>query len=446
MELETSKKINDIEASDSFIEHVPTHDDYIQERNCCQRWFSRIKEGSLRGSIFTLSSITFGVGCLAFPKAFADVGLLIGIILFTVSAILSYISLKYLLAAGIERNILNYNSLIELASGRKLRIFCDINNIMLCLGVIMVYQFEVYDFLRDLLTREFGFDYGKYKLLIIIPLTLFVQIPLSLVKNMSVIHYTSFLAAISLFYVTFVIIIESPFYYKEYMDRNPDFVLGPFPTNEIGWNWLNSAGVFLFGFCNHNGLFQILLDLNRRTEERSNKVIRRSAILEVVLYLSLGFAGFFSFFYDCEPTFITRKNLTTFPNDYFMDLAKWALIICLLCVMAIDYNIMRLSFSTLLFKGEKPSFKIDFMITVITYILSNIVVYFTKNITDILGIIGGINTVVISFLCPFIINIKLENNSRYHWQNIFNYSVILIISLVGVGSTVYSFMKFFIDE
>lgn len=444
MELETLKKINDVEASDSFIEHesamnVTTQD----EKNCCQRWFSGIKEGSLRGSIFTLSSVTFGVGCLAFPKAFADVGLLIGITLFSVSAILSYISLKYLLSAGIEKNVLNYNNLIELASGRKLRIFADINNILLCLGVIMVYQFEIYDFLRDLLTREFGLDFEKYKLFIIIPLTLLVQIPLSLIKNMSVIQYTSFLAAISLFYVTFVIVIQSPFYYKEYMEKNPNFELGPFPTNDIGWKWLNSAGVFLFGFCNHNGLFQILLDLHRHTEERSNKVIRRSAILEIVLYLSLGFAGFFSFFYDCEPTFITRKNLVSFPNDYFMDLAKWALIVCLLCVMAIDYNIMRLSFSTLLFKGETPSFKIDFTITVVTYILSNIVVYFTKNITDILGIIGGVNTVVISFLCPFIINIKLDKNSKFHPQNIFNYLVILIISLVGVGSTVYSFMKFF---
>ena len=433
-------KDDDCSEDDADVKDIPN----VLGRSCFKRWFSKIRGGSLRGSTFALASVTFGGGCLAFPQALAYSGLLIGIIIFIFAAGLSYMTIRYLIDIGIERKVMDYNELVHLAVGNKWRIFADINNIILCLGVVMAYQFGIYDFLSNLLPREFNLDYDSNKLYIVLICMVCIQIPLGLLKNISILQYASILATISLIYTILVIVVQSPFYYKEYMADNPNFKIGLVPPNGIGWNWLNTVGTFLFGFCNHNGVFQVFMEMDRPNKRRSVKVTNRSIVLEVVLYLSISLGGFFSLFYDCGSTFITRENLKSFPNDYFMDIAKWALIICLNCVMAINYNIMRLSITSLVFNGKHPSWIVDFGITVLTYVASNVIVFYTKNVTTILGFIGGVSTVVISFICPILIDIKLGKNTKTHWKNLMNYFILALITLVGIGSTakaVYDFIN-----
>lgn len=410
----------------------------IESKTCFQRWFSKIKGGSLRGSTFALASVTFGGGCLGFPQAMAYSGLLLGLIIFFFAAFFSYLTIRYLINIGIDRKIMDYNDLVKLAVNDKFRIFADVNNICLCLGVIMAYQTSVYNYLSDLLGKELGFDFEKYRILCMAICTVVVQIPLSLLKNISILQYASIVATISLVYTIIVVVIECPFYFSEYFENNPSFKISPFPKEPIGFYWLSTMGTFLFGFCNHNGVFQVFMEMDRPNKRRSIKVTNRSMILEIILYLSIALGGYFSFFDDSPGNFITRSNLKIFSRDYFIYISKITLIICLNCVMAINYNIMRLSNLTLIFNGKHPSFVVDLIITIIAYIFTNIIVYFVQNLTTILGIIGGVNTVVISFICPILIDIRLGKNPRYHWRNILNYILLVSITILGLAITGFS--------
>lgn len=436
---------NDVETEGEEEEEKDIPNKY--NRNCWDRWFRKIGAGSLRGGVFAVASVTFGGGCLAFPKAMATSGIYLGSFIFFASAILSYLTLRYLIDTGLKYKIMDYNDLTKKAVNDNFRIFADINNIILCIGVIMGYQYMIYEFLGNLLKSEFDYNYAGFnKIILIVICVVFVQIPLSLLKNISYLQYASICATVSLLYTILLVVIESPFYNSEYKKNNPDFSLGIFPP-DLGFNWLNTVGVFLFGFCNHNGVFQVFTEMDRPTKRRCIKVLNRSMGLEIFLYLSIAFGGFFSFYYDCKDVFINRDNLPTLFNgqDYFMDVGKYALIVCLNCVMAINYNIMRGSIVSLVFKGVPPSFMTDFCITVGTYILSNVIVFFVSDATTILGFIGGISTVVISFVCPIVIDIRLGGNAKYAARNIFNYIFLGVISLLGVASTAYAVVKFVQD-
>jgi hypothetical protein len=87
------------------------------------RFFGPIKEGSLRGSVLAMASITFGGGCLAFSSAIRDMGLINGLILFFFVAGISFYTLGILTQAGIKTGIYDYNQLIEKFLGHKFVVF-----------------------------------------------------------------------------------------------------------------------------------------------------------------------------------------------------------------------------------------------------------------------------------------------------------------------------------
>lgn len=425
----SDKLINDDQDPEDF----PNRDN----KSCFQRWFSKISGGSLRGSIFAVASVTFGGGCLAFPIAIAKSGPLIGFSIFFFSAWISYLTASYLIEVGISEKTMDYNALVVKSAGNKMRIFADINNIILCMGVIMSYQYMVYGFLQIILKDLFDLEIDTTgRVIMVLICTIFIQIPLSLIKNISVLQYASILATISLVYAILVIIIETPFYFSQNYGTSDKYKFSVFPPDGIGFNFLNTLSTFLFGFCSHNGLFQVFMEMDRPNLRRSMKVIQRATILEIVLYFCISICGFLSTFYETPDVFIKRPDLKGF-TDYFMIVGKISLIIILNCCMSINYNIMRLSIKSMVFDDKTVSFIKDLIITVLVYIITNVITFFVKDASTILGLVGGISTVVISFICPILIKLKLCKNMT-NTQLYLNYALFVFIMIAGIACTVKS--------
>jgi amino acid permease len=268
-----------------------------------------------------------------------------------------------------------------------------------------------------------------------------IQIPMSIMKNISTLQYISIFTLICITYTLLVIVIEFPFYYTEFNNDNPSYEIHLFP--ERNWNWLSTLGPFLFGFSNHNALFDVINELKRPNSRRTIKLINSSTILLSIFYLLIILTGYLSFFDKVEDTLITRQNLKSFPNDYLIEISKWALVFCLNCCCAINYNIMRQSYNILLFNGSDGSFKIDFLIVVLTYTITNLVVYVTSSIIEIFGLIGGVSTVVISFICPIVIDIRLGNHKKTSFRYIFNIFFLVIMTILGIGITTKALIEYF---
>ena len=63
------------------------------KRTFTQRAFGKMEAGSLRGSIFAISSIALGTGCLSLPIRFTQLGLVGGLISLLIGASCAYWSL-----------------------------------------------------------------------------------------------------------------------------------------------------------------------------------------------------------------------------------------------------------------------------------------------------------------------------------------------------------------
>lgn len=420
------------------------HEEYHEEENEHKTWFGRccgpIRSGSLRGSTFAMASITFGGGCLAFPYAVAQCGPIIGMIIFILCGACSYYTLKILLDDGVKAKIMDYNNLLEHTMGKGMVVFSDINNIIMCIGIIMSYQLTVYRFALQLGNHYFGIDPedSMNKLILMSVCFVLIQVPLSLLKNISTLQYASLVGTFALIYSICVIVGEMPWYLSNYLDsKKPITWFEP-----LNLNYLDTFSTFMFGFASHNGIFQVFTELKRPSVIRYYKVLQRSFIIEIILYISIAFGGFFSTFKETKDVFLDRPDLPGF-NDFLIQISKISLFICLHCTMAINYNIMRMSFKSMFFKGNDIPFFKDFVIVIITYILSNTMVFFIKDVTQILGVIGGFCTIVICFINPILIHIKLSGQPTSSKENILAYSIMIFVTVFGCLATIKSLVTSF---
>jgi len=412
------------------------YDDELAPRNLCERWFGPIREGSLRGSTLAMASITFGGGCLAFPSAIKNTGCIMGLIIFIIVAAISYWTLVILMNAGIKTKNYDYNNLILKSMGKKFVTFSDVNNLILCIGVIMSYQKFIYEFALSILEAFFGVkqDDKNVKIYVILICFILIQIPLTCLKKIAFLQYVSIIGSLALIYSIIVIIAKT---YSKFL-INKDLGIKLFMPIDL--NYLNSISIFLFGFCSHNGVFQIFVELNRPTKERYSKVLNRSFMLEIALYSLISFSGYFSFLSTTRDNILSNYD----PNDNLILISKIALFICLHCSLAINYNIMRLSYKSMLLADDSkhfPFFK-DLGLAFATLLISNIVVYFVENVSTILGIVGGISTVVISYFNPIMIHILNSGKPKSATSNLLALLILIFVSLIGIAATIYSIYDF----
>lgn len=405
----------------------------LLRKSIWRRLFGPIKGGSLRGSILAMASITFGGGCLAFSSAIRDMGLVNGLILFFYVALISFYTLSILTQAGIQTGIYGYNELIEKYIGKKMVVFSDINNLFLCLGVIIGYQKYIYEFAEDVINHfvDKADLPSNYQLYIMLACFIFIQIPLTMLRKISVLQYASITGSCALIYSIIIICIKMPSNFAESKDKY-DLIL----FNQLSWKYLVSISVFLFGFSSHNGIFQIYVELKKPSAERYSKVLNRSFLLEVVLYLFISLGGFLSFLSHTKDNVLRNYD----SKDTAVLISKLTLFICLHCSMAINYNIMRQSYKSFFLKDQQSEFSYlkDLVFAFFTLLLSNAIVLKLKSVTQILGIVGGVCTVVICFLNPILIHIKVNNLPKFSFNYIISMLILGSVIILGTASTIYS--------
>jgi len=400
-------------------------------RNCFKRYFGKIDDGSLRGSIFSMASIPFGSGCLLFPYAVYCVGPVLALILFIIVTILSYWTLYLLVWSGMKLDKMDYNQLLEELVGRKFRIFSDINNVILTVGVIMSYQNIISSFSLTILEDFFGIEKtDTVKLFQMFIMMIFTQFPLSLLRNIGRLQFASILGTFALIYTIVVMIIELPNNLKDNLEIQPIQWFKP-----LDWSILDTMSIFLYGFSSHNGIFPVYQELKNPTVQRNMKVLDRSIILDGALYLSISAAGYFAAYPTMEQIILDAK---CYNSDIAIKIGKITLIICLTCIMAINYNIMRQSFRTLFFKGAIIPFKYEVIIAFVLYVIMTYLTFSIKSIAQIMGFIGGVCTCLICYINPFIIYIKCSGKSIKDWYIICCIISAVLMSGIGLAATVKS--------
>jgi hypothetical protein len=105
-----------------------------------QRLFSPMEAGSLRGSIFAMSSLALGTGCLALPKNFGNMSLVGALLTLCFGSAVAYWSLIIMIEASRKTNVKEYSRLVKESLGNRLALFLDIMILIYIFGILISYQ------------------------------------------------------------------------------------------------------------------------------------------------------------------------------------------------------------------------------------------------------------------------------------------------------------------
>ena len=439
------KPIKDVSLDQSVADNRPMH----------KKIFSKMKPDSFRGALFNLCILSLGSGCLAVPQKISYVSLI-----FSPFAIIfaGFVNLWGLLLLGslyTKYKIQNYNSLVEKIYGKNLGILLSITMIINQIGIIILYQVILYKLLGGAINEIGGYGYQdintflkesfwghfQYKFFVSFAITVFIILPLCLLKNVSKMRYTSTLGIISIFFLIFTVLIESPFFIKNWWkDGYTKKQLNIYNINkgfDRDLKFLKSITTFFYGFSCHVGAFPIINSIRHPRKQKLYKLFKTGMFINVVCYLIIGFSGYFTQPVDTPDLIIERKKI--FKKDVLMTIAQLFFMITLFAKISANFNAYRVAVLSLLnIDTRNFSNNVNYGITIFTLSLTTFISIVFQSISDYLSLIGSFCTVIISFLIPGLSYIKGNDYPRYHYKNVGSVILLLILCPIGLITGIFT--------
>lgn len=319
--------------------------------------------GSLRGSVFNISILSLGAGCLSLPQKIYYLTLVGSPFFIILAGLVNCWTLLLLSSMANKYKMSSYSKLANHLHGKWLSKLLNITILIHILGVVILYQVIIYKLvggiinelgnygyenLDEFLIRSFWKDY-LFKFPVNYGLGLIILLPLCLLKDISKMRFSSILGIISLFFLIGIIIIQCPMYityffentYKKddpkYQYNYYDFSVG-FDKN---MNFFKSVATLFYAYSCHVGAFPVLHSLNDRTKRRTDKVFKRAIMLDAFCYLVVGITGYLTMPVNTPDLIIERKSI--FNNDWIMTIGRISFILTLLMKIPANYNAFRVA-------------------------------------------------------------------------------------------------------
>eukprot|EP00471_Norrisiella_sphaerica_P010991 CAMPEP_0184499510 /NCGR_PEP_ID=MMETSP0113_2-20130426/41663_1 /TAXON_ID=91329 /ORGANISM="Norrisiella sphaerica, Strain BC52" /LENGTH=533 /DNA_ID=CAMNT_0026887433 /DNA_START=243 /DNA_END=1844 /DNA_ORIENTATION=+ len=280
------------------------------------RIFSKVEPGSLRGSIFTLSSSAIGAGLLSLPLVMRNTGLVLGSTLCIIGAILALLSMNMLVdtadvilfaRGGRGGRMITYSELVSQILGPRWGVFLEVTLLVYCFGTIVGYLLVIGRAIGGVCA---ALDVGLPSEGFPIMLAALFALPLALFRDISSLALSSLLAIAAMMYVCFSITYRGT--------QLGTFKNIPTPIARVGSDFCSSATIVFFAYNCHVNIFSIYSSLHYPLVSRMKKVTQRSVALEVSLYLLVASSGYLIFHDD------TKGNiLLNFPaTDMLLTIGK----------------------------------------------------------------------------------------------------------------------------
>ena len=329
-----------------------------------------MKEGSIQGGVFALSSLALGTGAFTLPIRCTQLGFFWYVLLIIIGALAAYWTLCGLIKASRKVKGEDYSPTVRGLIGKCPSIFIDLIIVVYLFGVFVQYQVIIYSLVGRTIYELFGdknkyetfdsyenevWDAAKLKFPLMFGITLLVS-PICLLKDISKMRFSSMFGVCALLYCMIIIVIQSPWFFKDYLDKYDKND----PSTHANWfditkgfdkklNFFTGIANVFFCYSCHPGAFPVFKTLKNHTEKRINTVFFRSICLDIIVYILMCVCGFMTTPTNPEDLVIYRKSV--FKNDIFMTIGKIALALdlfyhylqILLLIEALFYYFFKMS-------------------------------------------------------------------------------------------------------
>ncbi|KAF8463824.1 transmembrane amino acid transporter protein-domain-containing protein [Kalaharituber pfeilii] len=359
--------------------------------------------------VINLLNTIVGAGVLAMPGAMSKFGVALGIFVILFSGFTSGFGL-YLqsrCARYIERGNASFFSLSQLTYPNASVVF-DGAIAIKCFGVGISYLIIIGN-LMPLVVQGFVADASGVWLERQFWITAFmlIVIPLSFLRRLDSLKYTSFIALVSIGYL--VIIVLAHFLMGDTIQDRGEVHLIQWTS---GIQALASFPVMVFAYTCHQNMFSILNEIENNSHKNTTSVITGSIGTAAAIYLLVAITGYLSYDPPSAASTIGRASIVILVMFSYP-------LQCHPCRASID-NVLKwrpMKKSGTLLGPVKPSMTKDnsmsdtrfAVITSIVIILSYLVAMSVSSLERVLAYVGSTGSTSISFILPGLFYWKISD-------------------------------------
>jgi len=362
------------------------------------------------GATSNLVNGIIGAGIVGIPFAIKETGLVAGVILVILCAILTEKSLRLLIDTAKHVDVPSYETLFESTYGSFGFYFISINMLIMGYGGCLSYLIIIKDTLPVLLGVEKG-NVGMERAILTVS-TMAIILPISMQRDMADLAKTSKISVLFQCLMVLAVVFFSPV--STSLHENGG--LQQIASNSIikSSTIFIGLGVLSFAFVCQHGAFIVAGSLERPTKKRWAQATSWALCLCVVLETACGVAGYLAFLDETKGD-ILNNFLDVDGGDMkkAANVARGLLCTTMFLVYPMDSFICRHVLVVLFFRGRRAHEGDDasvlsrrdrrVAITLIVYLSSLIPALLVDNVGSVLALTGTIGASSLAYIGPGLI-------------------------------------------
>ncbi|KAF3329488.1 putative sodium-coupled neutral amino acid transporter 6 [Carex littledalei] len=410
-------KPNEISSIQSPLLPITAQDD---DTDVPEEFLEYTTGGSFSGAVFNLSTSIVGAGIMALPATMKVLGLVPGILLILFVACLTEASLELLVRFTSASKMNTYGRVMRDAFARPGRILLQLCIIINNAGMMVVYMIIIGDVLSGtsssgthhtgLLEGWFGDHWWSARTFVLLITTIFVFTPLTCLKHIDSLRYTSALS-VGLA-IVFVIVTSGIAIFKLCTGTIEMPRLFPNITDLASvWHLFTSVPVIVTAYICHYNLHSIINELENSS--KIQPIIRTSLGLCSIVYILTSVFAYLLFGEETQDDVLTNfdSDLGVPFSTLLNDIVRVSYVLHIMLVFPLVFFAVRVNLDGLCFPSRRHAPLADdnrrfYFFTVVMLVLVYFIAIFVPSIWDAFQITGATAAVCIAFIFPASIVLK----------------------------------------
>lgn len=380
--------------------------------------------------MFTMTVAIVGAGVLALPYAVHQAGLALGILLIIKGAIATNFTLRLLVECSDLKQARSYMDLALLTGGRNLAKFTQLVVCMNLFGTSVGYLVGSAELIQLALrpfvtTTSSSIFYDRQALIVM--LCGFLVLPLSLLRSLESLRFSSLFSIACIGFMTLVVVIKYFQFEHEGLAPTMAYQLKHLPIFDMRLSHLLRAiPLVVFSFTCHPNVLPIYLVLKHRSSKRMYKVMDRSIGIATIIYSLCGFFVVLTFGEATQSNFL--------KNNYHRDGAVIAgclgFSIALILTVPLFVHTLRDNIREAMLANVRLDLKHHAELSIVLVLAVLLVAFESGDIASVLGVLGSTTNPMICFILPTFFIYRLGNEQHRSQQ--------IIAGLIAILMTVMS--------